>query len=135
MILEIGAVFINSEFDDHHGDDDNDDEQGGGGRSLDLLVKFVSNVFKKVSKRARKAVRSVLPVPLSTKLVEFSVNGVLLPAFLWVLKAFLEVILVCMSFAALYVLGLFVPKIIENVEIMCTCIQRRGFLSLYGIGY
>ncbi|KAJ6905723.1 hypothetical protein NC652_023472 [Populus alba x Populus x berolinensis] len=68
----------------------------GGGRSLDLLVKFVSNVFKKVSKRARKAVRSVLPVPLSTKLViivEFSVNGVLLPAFLWVLKAFLEVIL------------------------------------------
>ncbi|KAJ6905722.1 hypothetical protein NC652_023472 [Populus alba x Populus x berolinensis] len=53
---------------------------------------FVSNVFKKVSKRARKAVRSVLPVPLSTKLVEFSVNGVLLPAFLWVLKAFLEVI-------------------------------------------
>nr|TKS05107.1 hypothetical protein D5086_0000132040 [Populus alba] len=93
MILEIGAVFINSEFDDHHGDDDNDDEQGGGGRSLDLLVKFVSNVFKKVSKRARKAVRSVLPVPLSTKLVEFSVNGVLLPAFLWVLKAFLEVIL------------------------------------------
>jgi hypothetical protein len=55
---------INSEF-----DDDNDDEQGGGDRSLDLLLKFVSNVFKKVSKRATKAVRSVLAVPLSTKLV------------------------------------------------------------------
>jgi hypothetical protein len=36
---------------------------------LDLLLKFVSNVFKKVSKRATKAVRSVLAVPLSTKLV------------------------------------------------------------------
>ncbi|KAH8498614.1 hypothetical protein H0E87_017516 [Populus deltoides] len=130
---------INSEFDDHHGDDDNDDEPGGGDRSLDLLVKFVSNVFKKVSKRARKAVRSVLPVPLSTKLVEFSVNGVLLLAFLWVLKAFLEVILVCMSFAALYVLGLFVPKIIENVEkcpfifytvhSVCALVSRGGDFS------
>uniref|UniRef100_A0A2K1Z4Y9 Uncharacterized protein n=1 Tax=Populus trichocarpa TaxID=3694 RepID=A0A2K1Z4Y9_POPTR len=71
----------------------NNGKTRGGDRSLDLLLKFVSNVFKKVSKRATKAVRSVLAVPLSTKLVEFSVNGVLLLAFLWVLKAFLEAIL------------------------------------------
>ncbi|KAJ7967607.1 Short hypocotyl in white light1 protein [Quillaja saponaria] len=73
---------------DDEEDDDDDDED----RSLDLLVKFVHNVFKKVSKRARKAVRSVLPLSISTKLVGFSVNGVLVLAFLWVLKAFLEVI-------------------------------------------
>ncbi|XP_061354433.1 protein SHORT HYPOCOTYL IN WHITE LIGHT 1 [Gastrolobium bilobum] len=69
-------------------DDDENDED----RSFDLLVRFVQNVFKKVSKRARKAIRSVLPVPISTKLVGFSVNGVLVLACLWILKAFLEVV-------------------------------------------
>ncbi|KAM5549801.1 hypothetical protein ABKV19_000959 [Rosa sericea] len=89
---------INSEIDRPYGfeDDDEDDEDGDDDdeedRSLDLLVRFVQNVFKKVSKRARRAVRSVLPVAIPTKLVGFSVNGVLMLAFLWVLKAFLEVI-------------------------------------------
>ncbi|KAK7308126.1 hypothetical protein VNO77_41723 [Canavalia gladiata] len=68
-------------------DDENDDD-----RSLDLLVRFVQNVFKKVSKRARKAIRSVLPFPISTHLVGFSVNGVLVLASLLILKAFLEVV-------------------------------------------
>ncbi|KAK3193111.1 hypothetical protein Dsin_024421 [Dipteronia sinensis] len=81
---------INQEFDGD--DDDDDDEEEEEDRSLDLLIRFVENVFKKVSKRARKAVRSVLPVSISSKLVGFSVNGVLVLAFLWVLKAFLEVI-------------------------------------------
>lgn len=45
--------------------DDDDDED----RTLDLLVRFFQNVFKKVSKRARKAVRSVLPLPISSHLV------------------------------------------------------------------
>ncbi|KAJ7946186.1 Short hypocotyl in white light1 protein [Quillaja saponaria] len=70
-------------------DDEEDDEEDS---SLDLLVRFVHNVFKKLSKRAREAVRSVLPLSISTKLVGFSVNGVLVLASLWVLKAFLEVI-------------------------------------------
>ncbi|KAL4181705.1 hypothetical protein AMTRI_Chr12g238720 [Amborella trichopoda] len=61
-------------------------------RSLDLLVRFIQNVFRKISKRARKAVRSVLPIAIPTKLVGFSVNGVLIIAFLWVLKALLEVV-------------------------------------------
>ncbi|XP_062020669.1 uncharacterized protein LOC133737056 [Rosa rugosa] len=88
---------INSEIDRPYGfeDDDEDEEDGDDDdeedRSLDLLVRFVQNVFKKVSKRARRAVRSVLPVAIPTKLVGFSVNGVLILAFLWVLKAFLEV--------------------------------------------
>ncbi|KAF6136782.1 hypothetical protein GIB67_020104 [Kingdonia uniflora] len=72
---------------DDEGDDDEDDD-----RSLDLLVRFVQNVFRKVSRRARKAVRSVLPVSISTKLVGFSVNGVIILAFLWILKALLEVV-------------------------------------------
>lgn len=50
-------------------DEEDEDEEEEDDRSLDLLVKFVQNVFKKVSKRARKAVRSVLPVNIPTKLV------------------------------------------------------------------
>ncbi|KAG5526265.1 hypothetical protein RHGRI_032521 [Rhododendron griersonianum] len=53
------------------GDDDDDEEEQEEDRSLDLLVKFVENVFKKVG---------------------FSVNGVILLAFLWILKAFLELL-------------------------------------------
>ncbi|CAK7330239.1 unnamed protein product [Dovyalis caffra] len=116
---------INSEFADHHEDDDedeDDDEQED--RSLDLLVKFVSNVFKKVSKRARKAVRSVLPVPISTKLVEFSVNGVLLLGFLWVLKAFLEV--VCALGSMVFVSILLIRGIWSGV----TYLQERRNLRI-----
>ncbi|XP_031276088.1 protein SHORT HYPOCOTYL IN WHITE LIGHT 1 [Pistacia vera] len=84
---------ISQQFNEDYGDDDDEeDEEEEEDRSLDLLVRFVENVFKKVSRRARKAVRSVLPVSISTKLVGFSVNGVLILAFLWVLKAFLEVV-------------------------------------------
>jgi len=75
---------------DYDGEEDEDDQEEED-RSLDLLLRFVENVFRKVSKRARKAVRSILPVSISTKLVGFSVNGVLVLAFLWILKAFLEV--------------------------------------------
>ncbi|KAL3814332.1 hypothetical protein ACJIZ3_015600 [Penstemon smallii] len=73
-------------------DDDEDEEEEEEDRSLDLLIRFVENVFKKVSRKARKAVKSVLPVPISTKLVGFAVNGTIILTFLWVLKAFLEVI-------------------------------------------
>ena len=50
------------EEDDEDGDEDED-------RSLDLLARFLQNVFKKISRRARKAVRSVLPLSIPTKLV------------------------------------------------------------------
>ena len=78
--------------DDVDEDEDGDEEDEDEDRSLDLLARFLQNVFKKISKRARKAVRSVLPVSIPTKLLGFSVNGVLVLAFLWVLKAFIEVI-------------------------------------------
>lgn len=50
-------------------DDEDDEEEEEEDRSLDLLIKFVQNVFKKISRKARKAVRSVLPINISTKLV------------------------------------------------------------------
>ncbi|CAH8380134.1 unnamed protein product [Eruca vesicaria subsp. sativa] len=78
-------------FDDEDYEEEDDHEEEEEDRSLDLLLRFVENVFRKVSKRARRAVRSILPVSISTKLVGFSVNGVLILAFLWILKAFLEV--------------------------------------------
>lgn len=90
--------------DDEDEDEEDEDEDEDEDRSLDLLARFLQNVFKKISKRARKAVRSVLPVSIPTKLVGFSVNGVLLLAFLWVLKAFIEVIVFCFCF---YELGCF----------------------------
>ncbi|GAB2225316.1 hypothetical protein Droror1_Dr00006108 [Drosera rotundifolia] len=71
---------------------DEEEEEEEEDRSLELLVKFVENVFKRVSRRARKAVRAVLPPAISSKLVGFSVNGAIILAFLWVLKAFLEVV-------------------------------------------
>ncbi|OWM64773.1 uncharacterized protein LOC116202290 [Punica granatum] len=84
----ISSVYgVDREFGDE--EDDSDEEED---RSLDLLVRFVQNVFRKISKRARRAVRSVLPLSIPTELVGFSVNGVLVLAFLWVLKAFLEVV-------------------------------------------
>ncbi|PIN07632.1 hypothetical protein CDL12_19800 [Handroanthus impetiginosus] len=78
--------------DDIDEDDDDDEEDEEEDRSLDLLIRFVENVFRKVSRKARKAVKSVLPVPISTRLVGFAVNGTIILTFLWVLKAFLEVI-------------------------------------------
>ncbi|OVA00295.1 hypothetical protein BVC80_1185g12 [Macleaya cordata] len=78
-------------FDVGNEDDEDDDDDEDEDRSVDLLVRFVQNVFRKISRRARKAVRAVLPISISTKLVGFSVNGVIILAFLWVLKAFLEV--------------------------------------------
>lgn len=52
-------------------EDDEGDEEEEEDRSLDLLVQFVQNVFRKVSRRARKAVRSMLPRSIPSKLVSF----------------------------------------------------------------
>lgn len=73
-------------------DEDDEEEEEEEDRSLDLLIRFVENVFRKVSRKARRAVKSVLPVPISTRLVGFAVNGTIILSFLWVLKAFLQVI-------------------------------------------
>lgn len=72
-----------------NGDDEDEEEED---RSLDLLVKFIQKVFKKLSRKARKAVRAVLPDSISTQLVSFSVNGVIILTFLWLSKAVLEVV-------------------------------------------
>lgn len=58
---------------DDEEEDDVDDDDEEEERSLDLLIRFLHNMFRKVSKRARKAVRSVLPHPISTKLVRIIV--------------------------------------------------------------
>ncbi|KAE8698567.1 Tubulin alpha-2 chain [Hibiscus syriacus] len=105
-------------YDDLEVDDDEDDD-----RSLDLLVKFVQNVFRKISKRARKVVRSVLPVSIPTNLVGFSVNGVLILALLWILKAFLEV--VCTLGSVVFVSILLVRGIWIGILYMQESRERR----------
>ncbi|KAK3027879.1 hypothetical protein RJ639_041513 [Escallonia herrerae] len=97
-------------------DDESDEEDAES--SVDLLFRFLQSMFKKVSKRARKASRGVLPDVISPQLshaedsylmdlqanrlkldnilypfvVSFAVDGVLLLASLSIVKALLEVI-------------------------------------------
>lgn len=68
--------------------DDEDDETES---SVDLLLRFLHSMFRKVSKRAKKASRSILPAAMSPQLVSFAVDGVLLLAALSILRALLEV--------------------------------------------
>ncbi|XP_057948486.1 protein SHORT HYPOCOTYL IN WHITE LIGHT 1 isoform X2 [Malania oleifera] len=74
------------------GDDVIEDESDGEETesSVDLLFRFFQSLFKKVSKRAKKASRSVLPAAISPQLVSFAVDGVLLLASLSIVKALLE---------------------------------------------
>ncbi|CAH1417320.1 unnamed protein product [Lactuca virosa] len=58
-------------------DDEDDDEEEEDDKSMDLLIRFVENVSKKISKRARKAVRSVLPINIPTKLVLICISQVI----------------------------------------------------------
>ncbi|XVE93536.1 hypothetical protein REPUB_Repub01dG0203000 [Reevesia pubescens] len=111
------------EFDDDVDVDEDDEEEEEEDRSLDLLVRFVQNVFRKISKRARKAVRSVLPVSIPSNLVGFSVNGVLILAFLWVVKAFLEV--VCTLGSVVFVSILLIRGIWTGVTYMQESRERR----------
>ncbi|KAF3431365.1 hypothetical protein FNV43_RR26096 [Rhamnella rubrinervis] len=73
-------------------DDDTGDEEEDAESSIDLLLRFLQSMFKKISRRAKKATRSVLPTAISTKLVSFAVDGVLLLASLSIIKALLEVV-------------------------------------------
>ncbi|CAN4075607.1 unnamed protein product [Withania somnifera] len=73
-------------------DEEESDEEEETESSFDLLIRFVQSMFKKVSKRARKATRSILPDVISPQLVSFAVDGVLILALLSILKAFLEVV-------------------------------------------
>lgn len=75
------------EYDGYDSDEDNETES-----SIDLLIRFVRSIFRKVSKRAKKATCSILPDFISSQLVSFAVDGVLILASLSLLKAFLEVI-------------------------------------------
>ncbi|KAJ4866468.1 short hypocotyl in white light1 [Raphanus sativus] len=69
--------------------DDDDDERES---SVDLLVRFLTSMFRKVSKRAKKTSRRILPAAMSPRLVSFAVDGILLLGSLSITRAFLEVI-------------------------------------------
>ncbi|XP_010470996.1 PREDICTED: uncharacterized protein LOC104750848 [Camelina sativa] len=73
-------------------DEDDDEEEDERESSVDLLIRFLRSMFKKVSKRAKKASRRVLPAAMSPRLVSFAVDGILLLGSLSITRAFLEVI-------------------------------------------
>ncbi|KAG5067995.1 hypothetical protein AAZX31_01G037300 [Glycine max] len=79
-------------FDEYDGVEEESDDEDDAESSVDLLIRFLQSMFKKVSKRAKKASRSVLPTVISPQLVSFAVDGTLLLASLSVVKALLEVI-------------------------------------------
>ncbi|KAL5554016.1 hypothetical protein UlMin_041417 [Ulmus minor] len=78
--------------DDLIDDGEESDEEDETESSIDLLIRFVQSLIKKISKRAKKASRSVLPPAISTHLVSFAVDGLLLLTSLSILKALLEVV-------------------------------------------
>lgn len=61
---DIGDIFTD-ENDLAEEDSDEDETES----SIDLLVRFLQSMFKKLSKRAKKASRSVLPSLISPQLV------------------------------------------------------------------
>ncbi|CAA7031869.1 unnamed protein product [Microthlaspi erraticum] len=73
-------------------EDDDDEEDDERESSVDLLIRFLRSMFKKVSKRAKKASRRILPAAMSPRLVFFAVDGILLLGSLSITRAFLEVI-------------------------------------------
>ncbi|KDP21261.1 hypothetical protein JCGZ_21732 [Jatropha curcas] len=78
-------------FDDNDTiEDDSDGDETES--SIDLLIRFFQSMFKKVSKRAKKASRSILPSVISPQLVSFAVDGIMLLAALSIVKALLEVV-------------------------------------------
>eukprot|EP00249_Psilotum_nudum_P005930 c19331_g2_i2 orf=100-765(+) len=60
--------------------------------NLGLLFEVAQKLFKRVSRRTTRAARGLLPPTISSQLVEFSCNGILLLGSLWILKSFLEII-------------------------------------------
>ncbi|KAI3901771.1 hypothetical protein MKW98_013886 [Papaver atlanticum] len=92
---ELEETFFGYEIDDEETDDDeeeDDDDEIERESSMDLLFRFVQSMYKKLSKRAKKATRSILPPAISPPLVSFAVDGVLLLTSLSIVKALLQVV-------------------------------------------
>ncbi|CAK7332717.1 unnamed protein product [Dovyalis caffra] len=82
-------------FDDNYGtmiEEEEMSDEDETESSMDLLIRFLQSMFKKLSKRAKKASRSMLPAVISPQLVSFAVDGILLLAALSIVKALLEVV-------------------------------------------
>lgn len=60
-----------SEEDEDDADEDEDEDED---RSLDLLARFLHSVFRKASRRARRAARSVLPPSVPAELVRSALH-------------------------------------------------------------
>ncbi|KAJ0095935.1 hypothetical protein Patl1_16287 [Pistacia atlantica] len=90
MDIDDEAIFDDLMVDDDITSDDEDDTES----SVDLLIRFLQTMFKKLSKRAKKASLSILPYRYifpAGYCVSFAVDGILLLAILSILKALLEV--------------------------------------------
>ncbi|KAK9107860.1 hypothetical protein Syun_023871 [Stephania yunnanensis] len=83
-------LYQDEEEAEEDGIDEEEDEETES--SVDLLIRFLRSMFKKVSKRAKKATRSMLPPAFSPQLVSFAVDGVLILMLLSIAKALLEVV-------------------------------------------
>nr|XP_010907347.1 protein SHORT HYPOCOTYL IN WHITE LIGHT 1 isoform X2 [Elaeis guineensis] len=81
-----GVFSVDSDVEE--GESGEEDEESG----LDLLFQFLQSLFRRVSRRATKAARAVLPPVISPQLVSFSVDGILLLTLVSLVKAFLEVL-------------------------------------------
>jgi hypothetical protein len=74
VVTADARAWVGSRYDQGENDDldyESEDEEEEEDRSLDLLVRFIHNVFKNISRKMRRAVRSVLPPSIPSKLVFF----------------------------------------------------------------
>jgi hypothetical protein len=79
-------------FGSYDGIEDESDEDDAES-SVDLFIRFLQSMFKKMSKRAKKASRSVLPTVISPQLVSFSFSSLLLLWSFWI-PSFYKVVLI-----------------------------------------
>lgn len=67
-------------------DEEDSDEEEETESSLDLLMRLVGSMFRKVSKRARKATRSILPDVIPPQLVILQTSSFLVYSQISIIK-------------------------------------------------
>ncbi|XP_024514836.1 uncharacterized protein LOC9649462 isoform X1 [Selaginella moellendorffii] len=93
-------------------DDDYDRDFSMDGDSMVLLVQLVRTILRKLSSRATKAARGMLPPIFTSDLISFFVNGAVLLTVFWVAKALLEV--VC-SMGSMMFIGLLLVRSVWSI--------------------
>lgn len=81
---QVGRERVNCLYTEEPDEEDQEED------NFELLFQIASNIIRRISKHAAKFAIDLLPPMISSQLVKFSINGVVMLGFLWILKAMLE---------------------------------------------